>query len=396
MAENDRYSMRRVGWLRLFVIFVATANAFIVLYAPQPLLPMWETEFHISVATASLSISVTIFALALTSLVLAPYFDRWDRKTVMVSASALLVLPSLLLYPTESFEWLLVWRLLYGVFIPGITAVMMAYVSEEFPVEQRGRMMGTYISATVIGGLLGRLLSGGVAEFFSWRTVFLGIGLDSLVIAVFILLFLPKSKNQTTKRARGSIRVLLRNPSLLSVFFIGFSHFFAFIGFFTYIPFYLAASPFQLSVSQISAVYLTYLFGVISAPVGGSLSDRFGRRNTMAIGHGIAVMGILITLWPTLIVVIVGASILSLGAFAAQSVTTALVTDLALDAKGAATSLYLFFYYTGGSVGAWIPGVFWRQYGWRGLVSFTVGTLVLALVLNRLLGRSNPEKTSLH
>lgn len=66
--------------LRLFIIFVATANAFIVLYAPQPLLPLWTQEFNISIAAASSAISITIISLAVSSFVFAQLLDQWDRK----------------------------------------------------------------------------------------------------------------------------------------------------------------------------------------------------------------------------------------------------------------------------------------------------------------------------
>jgi YNFM family putative membrane transporter len=58
------------------------------------------------------------------------------------------------------------------------------------------------------------------------------------------------------------------------------------------------------------------------------------------------------------------------------------VTDTAASSRGAASSLYLVFFYVGGSLGAYIPGLLWGRFAWHGLVSLTVFTIVLALACN--------------
>ncbi|SFJ80413.1 MFS transporter [Thermoflavimicrobium dichotomicum] len=366
--------------IRLFLTFIATTNAFIILYAPQPLLPLFVQEFHISMSTASLTISVTIMGLMIASFGLATFSDRWDRKKLILIANMSLVVPSMALYFASSFFWVLIWRLLQGVFIACVTSMLMAYASEEFPNHQRGRIMGIYVSATVTGGLLGRVLSGPIAERYSWHEVFGFIALCTLVIGI-LLLFLPTSQNQS-KPAQQVFFSHLQNPALIGTFFIGFSQFFAFIGFFNYLPFYAQEKPFHLSVSEISALYLTYLFGVFSAPLTGFLSDRLGRRTMMAAGHLIGALGIMLTLYPSVLALIIGASILTFGNFSSQSSATAHVTDMACESKGAATSLYQCFYYLGGSLGAWLPGVIWPWFEWKGVVGLTIGFILCAIMSN--------------
>lgn len=376
--------------IRILVIFLATTNVFVLLYAPQPLLPLFAKQFGISIATASLLISATIITLAISSLLLAPWFDRWKRKRVILISSVLLVFPSLMLAITDSFALALLWRAVYGLFIPGVTAVIVAYSSEEFPASKRGRVLGIYVSATVMGGLLGRIIAGPVAEAYSWHAVFVIVAVFSVIVCLLVWCCLPPSENQTAKDAKG-FAVHFRNKALLGTFFIGFSQFFAFIGFFTYLPFYAAEAPFHLNVTQISLLYGSYMFGVFSAPVAGFLSDRIGRRSTMAIGHLIGATGILITLLPSLASLIIGASLLALGNFASQSATTAYVTDIAASSRGAASSLYLVFFYVGGSLGAYIPGLLWSKFAWNGLVALTVFTIILALACNySLAGKSRP------
>lgn len=385
--------MKRGVLLRLFIIFLTTVNVFVVLYAPQPILPILSRHFKITTDMASLTISTTIMMLALSSLVLAPFLDRWPRKRVILVSSLALIVPSLALSISHSFSQVLIWRTLYGVFIPGVTAIIVAYISEEFTIQQKGRVMGVYVSANVAGGLLGRVIAGPISEFFSWQTVFGVLAIYSSITAFLTWVFLPKSTKQTNRSSRN-FRSNFHNKKLMGLFLIGFSQFFAFIGFFTYIPFYASGTHFHLSVSQVSLLYLTYVFGIFSAPVAGFLSDKIGRQSTMAIGHMIGGVGILLTLWPTILTLIIGSSILTLGNFASQSAATAYVTDVADGSPGSAMSLYLFFFYVGGSLGAWLPGLLWRSAGWHGLVYLTLGAIAMALLSNYFLA-SNTNRVPL-
>ncbi len=115
----------------------------------------------------------------------------------------------------------------------------------------------------------------------------------------------------------------------------------------------------------------------------------------MAAGHLIGALGILLTLHPSIGVLAAGCALLTVGNFASQSATTAYVTDAAAEAQGAASSLYLVFYYLGGSLGAWLPGLLWDAFRWPGVVALTVGTIAAALMANAgLAGRGAKMRLS--
>ncbi|HET7577763.1 MAG TPA: MFS transporter [Bacillales bacterium] len=373
------------------ILFFTAANVFVILYAPQPILPLLADHFQISDSTAGLIVSVTIFALAISSAILAPLLDRWDRKKVVVLSTVGLIIPSAALYFVDSFPALIIWRLIQGVFVPGIIAVLPAYISEEYSLAVRGKVMGGYVSATVVGGFLGRLMAGPIAENLSWEAVFGVLALFSTLVALLAGRYLPKSQGRSG-RDRGGVIEHFKNPALIGTFLIGFMQFFAFIGFFTFLAFYVTQPPFNLGLTYTSYLYATFLFGVVSAFLAGTLSDRLGRRLTMAVGHVCGLAGVLLTLWATLPALVIGASLLALGHFAAQSSATAHVTDIAEKSRGAATSTYQFTYYIGGSLGAWIPGLLWKTAGWPGVVLCLAIALVLALLLNGFLaGRTSRE-----
>lgn len=381
--------------MRLFVIFLSVTNAFIIIYGPQPILPLFMQEFGISMSTASLSISLTILGIALSSLFLAVFSDKWDRKKVILTSNLILVIPSLVLFFTHSFTWLLVFRFIQGTLITGVTTILMTYAAEEFPKKKKGMVLATYVSATIAGGLLGRILCGLITAHLNWEWFFFVTTIMTSLISLLIYFYLSESTQQV-KTGKQNFAAHFKNLPLLSTFFIGFSHFFSFVGFFNYLPFYASQEPFHYSVAQISLLYLTYIWGIVSSLITGMVSNRFGRRGTIAVGHLVGAIGILITLIPSPYTLIIGASILTLGQFCSQSSATAYITDVVTHSKGAATSLYQCFFYLGGSLGAWLPGILWKQFNWSGVVISAVSFILLALSSNYFLGGSGNHSARSH
>lgn len=151
------------------LVYLAVLAAFINMYLPQAILPVLGREFGVSPSTASLSVSVMILGIAVSSLVMGPLSDRIGRKPLLVGCALALTGPSLVCALAPSWPVLLAGRLVQGLFIPGLTAVGVAYIAEEFPEGRVGRLLGGYVAATVLGGLLSRVLAGLIAEAAGWR-----------------------------------------------------------------------------------------------------------------------------------------------------------------------------------------------------------------------------------
>src|ERR1019366_5278012 len=117
------------------------------------------------------------------------------RKKVIVPSLYALTVPTLLAATSQSLHALIFWRFMQGRFVPGMIVVMMAYINEEFASSYVGRAMSAYVTRTVLGGFLGRYISGWVAHHFDWRGSFLAIGILNLAGAVVVQRALPKAKN---------------------------------------------------------------------------------------------------------------------------------------------------------------------------------------------------------
>ncbi len=376
--------LRASAW---FALFLGTAGVFADMYTTQSILPVLGRAFGLSPATAGLTISSVVLAVAGGSLVAGPLSDRIGRKPVIVGAATLLIVPTLLCGLAPSFPTLVGLRALQGFLMPGLTSVMIVYVNERFPSTSRGTAMGVYVSGQVLGGLLARFASAMLTDALGWRRALILFAAPTAAGALALARYLPPSaqpgRGHLGARAPLSARSAshLRNPRLLTTCGLGFSLFFGFIGIFTYLPFYLTAAPFRVPQGALGLVYLVWGMGIFS-PLAGTLAARFGRHRAIAVSLCLAMSGMLLTLVPTLPVIVLGLGLVALGMFTAVPSVNLLVGETVTAAKGTASALYLCSYYLGGSVGAVAPGLAWERFAWPGVVALCLSMSLLAMAAN--------------
>ncbi len=372
--------------LALPALFFATVGAFADLYVTQPILPLLSHEFGVPAPTAALTISVVVLMIALVSNAYGPLSDAWGRKPVMVASCAALAVPTLLCAVAPTFPVLVALRALQGLLMPGVAAVAVAWIGDEYAGAALGPAVGSYVAASVLGGLTGRVASGWIASHFSWRGPFLVFGAVTLLGALGMALHLPASVRGPSRPLSHAFREMaghLGNRRIVGGLVIGFTVFFGFIAVFTYLPYYLTAPPFGLSTAKVSGVYLVYVAGIGTSWLAGRASEKFGRRAIMAAGFAVASAAVLGTLSGSLPAVVLGLVALCVGMFMVQGTAPAFVNASALEAKGGAGALYTTFYYLGATFGSVLPGYAWQAWGWPGVVaaclaSFSAG---LAAVL---------------
>jgi YNFM family putative membrane transporter len=376
------------GRRALFALFFATVAVFSDIYVTQPILPLLSREFGVPAPTAALTVSIVVLMIALVSSAWGPLADALGRKPVMVWSCALLAIPTFLCAFAPTLPLLVVLRGAQGLLLPGVTAVAVAYLGDQFGGARLGPAVGGWVAASVLGGLTGRVGSGWIASHSNWRAPFLVFGVVTLAAAVGMAFSLP----QTARKGRVPVGLAyremlghLRDRRLVGGFLIGGSVFFGFIGIFTYLPYYLTAAPFRLSTGSISAIYLVYGAGVLTSIVVGNLSGRYGRRALMATGFLIAAGAVALSLVPLLPVVILSLVVLCVGMFFVQGTAPAFVNATAREAKGGAGALYTTFYYVGATFGSVLPGYAWQAFGWPGVVATCVLAFGLGLLADLVL-----------
>lgn len=354
-------------------VVLAGYAAFLTLFATQPLLPEFARVFHASKVAVSLTVTAGTVGVACAAPLMGSVADVFGRKRVIVWSAFLLALTSLLAATATSLNALLVWRFLEGIFTPGIFAITVAYIQEEWAGANVGSATAAYVSGTILGGFSSRVISGMIASRFSWQASFLTLGSIALLAAIALALRLPRER-RFVRRAHGVSTASamvdhLTNRDLLATFSIGFCLLFVLLGSFTYITFYLAAPPFDLSPAALGSLFFVYLISAVITPNSGRLIDRIGERKTIALAASVTLLGLLLTLSHNLIIVVVGLAALCAGIFVPQACTNSYIGKAATHNKALAVGLYVTFYYIGGSVGSWLPGYAWSLGGWPACVA---------------------------
>jgi len=376
-------------------LFFGGFTTFAIMYSTQPLLPEFSREFHISPAVASLSLSMTTIALAASMLLVGSLSEVKGRKSLMIGslfgASLLAVLTAFV----PNYHFLLILRILQGIVLAGLPAVAMAYLSEEIESASLGIAMGLYISGNSVGGMSGRIIIGTLTDFFNWRIALGSIGVLSFLASVLFWYLLPESKHFEPRsleigKLLKSMANHLKDPVLLSLFGISFFLMGSFVTLFNYIGYQLLAPPYLLSQTIVGWIFVVYIVGTFSSTWMGRLADVHGRHRMLWVGLLIMASGAGITLSTPLVLKVLGIAIFTFGFFGSHSVASSWVGHEANHDQAQASSLYLFFYYAGSSIGGTVGGIFWSMFGWGGVISLILGFLLLALFLSLRLNSLKP------
>ena len=380
---GTREAARPHARTRTAAVVLAGFCAFLTLFAPQPLLPLLAKAFHASAGAIGLVVTVSTLAVAITAPFTGIVADRFGRKNVIVPAAFLLAIPTIMAGLSGSLLQLLFWRFWQGVFTPGIFAVTIAYITEEWE-QGAGAAMSAYVGGTVLGGFSGRMVAALAAAEFSWRWAFVALGVLNALGGVAIWAWLPRGRRVDRQRRRASTaRALLRhvrNPRLLATYAVGFCVLFCLLATFNYINFYLAAPPFRLSTAALGLLFTVYLVGAFVTPLVGRLIDRIGHRLTLALAFGGGIAGICLTLLPSLPAVVLGLALCCTGSFIGHSSASSYIGTVAREARASAVGLYVMCYYAGGSSGSALSGHFWNRGGWPACVALVASAQILTIV----------------
>ena len=373
-----------------FIVFTLVAASFTNIYITQPVLPVLQGEFCAEPATVSFTVSAVILGIALANLPFGFLADRLAIRPILLVGGIMVAAAGLVCAASATLWQLIAARFCQGLFIPALTTCVAAHLAKTLPAERLNVVMGSYVAATVLGGLGGRMLGGLLHPALHWRYAFVtaAAGIAAAALGAFFGLPKPAAEARTPAGAAGFVE-LLRRWSLLRIYFCAAGAFAVFSSLFNFLPFRLAAAPFSLSTQWTTFLYLVYIVGIFMGPTAGRISNRFGSGTTLIAGTVVFWAAVALAALPSIPAVVAGLLLVCAGFFTIHAAAVGALNRRLSTGHGRANALYVLFYYLGGWLGITGAGLAYERGGWGAVVGFC--GLILLVPLSAGIGERREE-----
>ena len=364
-----------------FIVFALVSAAFTNIYVTQPVLPVLQTEFSADMVQVSFSVSAVIFGIAISNLPFGVLVDKWSIHPIILIGGVCVAIGSLVCAVTDDLRVLIGARFFQGVFIPALTTCIAAYLAKTLPLAKLNVVMGSYVSATVLGGLCGRLLGGWIHPPLSWRYAFVSTAVITLMATFIAAYGLPRALNKPGRQLNTiGFLELMKGWELWRLYLCAAGSFAIFSTVFNSLPFRLTSPPFNYSTEKTTLLYLVYVMGIFICPIAGRVSNRFGSGITLLAGSVVVGGALACLLLPHVAAVILGLLGICAGFFTIHAAAVGSLNRKLPSGQGRANALYVLYYYMGGWLGITGSGIAYEQGGWRALIGIAMILLVIPVI----------------
>ncbi len=355
------------------------------LYYCQPLLGALSRSFNVSEESASFVNICSQMGYGIGLFFIVPLGDMLARRGLLIWMHLLAALSLIGVGFSPNINWLYFFSICVGitstacqVFIP----LAMHLASDK----ERGKVLGTILGGLLTGILLSRSLSGFVAEFFGWQSVYFISAFFMAVMAVLIWKYIPGEKPSF----KGSYWKLMK--SLFSLFreqsviresaWIGACLFGAISAFWATMAFFLEKPPFQYSLSIIGLFGIIGAGGALISPFIGRITDKHGPFKPMRVGIFLMISGYIILFGGKtgIALVIAGIILIDMGLQSTHIPNLARNYSLLPEARTRLNTIYMTFFFIGGTIGSSAGSIAWNEGGWAAVCISGIVLVVLGAV----------------
>lgn len=266
-----------------FVVIILALLQFTIILDFMVLSPLGAQlleELDITTTQFGLVVSAYAFSAGASGILAAGFADRFDRKTLLLFFYTGFIIGTLLCGLAPTYFLLLLARIVTGIFGGVIGSIVFAIITDLFPLEMRGRVMGFVQMAFAVSQVLGLPIGLYFANLFDWHAPFIlivGICIPMLIaIAVKLKPINTHLALQKDNSAFSHLWETVSKPRYLQ----GFAGTILLAtGGFMLMPFGSAFSINNLGVSfnQLPIIYaVTGVCTMIAGPLLGRLSDAVG------------------------------------------------------------------------------------------------------------------------
>lgn len=355
----------------------------------DPLLKLIAGDFHTTKEGATIALTLYAFAYGLFQLFYGPLGDRVGKLKVMAGALALFSLGEALGTLMPSLPLFTTLRFLTGMAAAAVIPLSLGYIGDKFPYQERQVTLGRFMSALMLGQILGSSLGGVFGEFLSWQVIYRLFAGASLLMAVMLWREsrrVPEEPRPDRKFSFAPYLTLWAMPQARIVLGTAFVEgFFIFGG----LPFLGASLKERFGLSYLTIGLLLACFGIGGLIYSASvkkLVPKIGELGTLLLGGTLLLAGYSLIGWlPVWWLFIPAIIIFGMGYYTMHGPLQTRATELSPTMRGTAVSLFAFAFFLGQAAGPAVMGQVLKSGGYgMGFSLAGAGLFVLALVARKL------------
>ncbi len=150
-------------------------------------------DFGASRAQIGPVLSAGLFGLMLGALFISPLADRVGRRRIIIMSTIVFGGFTVATAFAQDLNQMLILRALTGLGLGGAMPNAIALTAEFSPQRRRTVMVMTMFCGFSLGGVVSGVLAAWLIPAFGWRSVFIAGGVFPLLLAPFLLMWLPES-----------------------------------------------------------------------------------------------------------------------------------------------------------------------------------------------------------
>lgn len=220
---------------------------------------------------------------------LARLAERVSRVGIVATATALWSLMTMLSGAAGNYWHLLLARMGVGIGEAGFTPPVVSLIADRFAPEKRATVFSLIAVGVSVGGALGALGGGWIAQNHGWRMAFLVMGAPGLLLALLLWLTIKEPERLNADDPAPALGVVLRRVGRSRAFvsFTFGSGIVALVGFglnLFLIPLLVRRFGFDLKEAAITFALTFSAATALGGVVGGMLADRFAAHQHKRYG----------------------------------------------------------------------------------------------------------------
>jgi predicted MFS family arabinose efflux permease len=369
MENQNTLSVDKFSGYQKFVIAILALTQFTVVLdfmVMSPLGDLLMKSMQLSTKQFGIAVFSYAFSAGISGFLTAGFADSFDRKKLLLFFYIGFIVGTLFCGLASNFYTLVAARVFTGIFGGVIGSISMAIVSDLFPIEKRGRVMGFLQMGFGTSQVLGIPISLYIANHFGWQSPFFLIVGMALIIWLFIVLKMkPITKHLEVKDKDTNALQHLIHTIQNRNYRIGFlTTALMSLGGFMIMPWGSVYAINNLHVTQEQLPLLFMIAGVatlLMMPLIGKISDKINKFTifTFASAWMIIVVVIYANLGVTSFSIVVILNVLMMmGVMARMVPSVALVSELPkLQDRGAFMSVNSSLQQMAGGIAAAIGGM---------------------------------------